>query len=157
MAIWIVPDSVESSMSNPQESSVWDGMTLRQFDALADYTRECANKLELRDWTIRLSKIPCESQIATCRTTFGQKVATVAIHREILKETDEEIRQTVAHELMHCHDSALREVINESIPAMIGSLAWAALEPAIRQQRELLVDTVANIVAKNLPMMPRVQ
>jgi Fe-S-cluster formation regulator IscX/YfhJ len=76
---------------------------------LGEYLRDMANLMGLRDWVVRLQEgNPDDDEHAACaQMVYGRKVIGIQF-RDGWEEWDpRELRQTVAHELLHAHINPL--------------------------------------------------
>lgn len=134
-------------------------------DVLADYVRECADRMRLRDWVIAVSSDPADEpehgidqpgadRCATFAGTLGRKHAGIWFNREYLdKATREEIRQTTAHELVHAMLHPCREVVI-MLSVLGGKKASDVLLGCYDTSSEYAVDDLGELIAPLLPLPP---
>ncbi len=101
-----------------------------------------AELLGLKDWVIRLNEDEPEDPdaLASVRFTYGRKLVVLFLSDRFLEDNPEEQRNTIAHELIHCHFHLLdsyetRSTINRIRPAI-----------------EFGVDGLATAIDKFLPL-----
>lgn len=73
--------------------------------AFSPYVRDIADRLRLRDWTIRVMDDEPEDKdaAASCQCIYGRKLANIRLAGSFLDDEPAEQRHTVVHELLHCH------------------------------------------------------
>jgi hypothetical protein len=127
--------------------------TKKQRKIIGEYVRWVANELELRDWTIVLShKEPDDPDHgASIRPTYGQKKATLKLRNDFFGCSLEEQRQTIAHELLHCHTSGIRWQFN-NIGNNLSAPLFDAIWSGINDQIEFATEAIADAIAKHLPV-----
>lgn len=139
--------------------------TIRNDEKLADYVRQCADRMHLREWTIYVSSDPDdepengidEATSERCGSfvgTFGRQSASVWFHREYLEHaTRDEIRQTTAHELLHAIWHRTREVAI-MLAGMAGENPSETLLGVYDVTSEYAIDEIADLIAPTLPLPP---
>jgi len=136
---------------------VWDGMSRAQWDDLAEYVREVANRIELRDWAFRLDRLPLGTKdddrdaYAMVTVVYGRKLARIAFCHEWNTIAADERRHVVVHELLHCHVNQVHILLSNQLPSMIGDHAWEPINQSIRFQTEHIVDALADALAPHMP------
>lgn len=118
------------------------------------YIRQLADLMQLRDWDIALSRGAPQSDTADAEicTFYGQRGAEISLPVKFFAQTPERQRRFVAHELMHCHVEDLSECMRLYVNNnghMEGLIAQV-----YRREEEVLVDTLAHVVAPFLPLPP---
>ena len=80
-------------------------MTDPRRQAWVPYIRDIADRLRLRDWTVRVKDDGPEGRDdhASVQCVYGRKLANIRLSDEFLGDDPEEQRHTVVHELLHCH------------------------------------------------------
>ena len=137
-------------------------------DALADYVREVADRMYLRDWTLFTSDDP-ESEPeggidgehgernACIECTFGRRAASVWLNPDYWRDgAPEDRRQTVVHELIHAHMHGAREVVANATVGKYPTSTAHTLMAIFDVQMEYAVDTLADIIAPLMPLPPDV-
>lgn len=127
---------------------------------LQAYVRDLADRLGLRDWTIRIDKEPAsDGACAEIQCLSGQKRAILALGKNFYTpedcDTAGEIadwqRHTLVHELVHCHLASARQSVEDALDALAKPKASDAVFVSIDLQLEYATDAVADVVA---PLMP---
>lgn len=118
------------------------------------YIRHLADLLGLKDWRIELERQYTNDSeaVAACRVWPNQRGASISLTDWFLKQyTAAEQRETVAHELFHCHDYRLRCLVHEYADkdeSDAGKLFLSLFE----REYEQLCDGMAVAVAEFLPL-----
>lgn len=123
--------------------------------ALGGYARELADRMGMRDWTVRVDAVPADDDNAgECRVTYGQRRATLRVSADWATRAPDDLRNTICHELLHCHLEPVTWAINNGqVP--LGSTAFVIFEGAFRDAMELAVDGIATAWAETLPLPVR--
>lgn len=109
------------------------------------YVRELADRMQLRDWTISVvpNEPPGEKALADILRTKGRRDARLRLSEQFLRESEEEQRDTIVHELIHMHgavvDSFLVDKLNDD---------WQTFSTL----REYETDALAAAVASLMPL-----
>ncbi len=99
-------------------------MRKREHAALSDYVRSCADALGLRDWLIVVDRTPCDDgSNAQSYLVYGRKLARLSFCRDFRDHKPEHQRQTVVHELIHCHFAAVDNMAEHDLEPQIGNAA----------------------------------
>lgn len=136
-------------------------MRKRDQKALGAYCRDLADKLELRDWTVTANvedpgtpeRADDQSWGASSESTPGRKYVTLRFRADCRDWSVEDIRATVAHELIHAHFAPLMEVIRTDLYSHLGRPAYVLLVDGTTRHLEFGVDALADAVAKHLPLI----
>jgi hypothetical protein len=112
----------------------------------APYTRKLADILHLKDWRIDiLEELPGGSDaIASCAPVAGRKYAVLRLAECFLTDPPIEQRQTLTHELLHCHFAPTMRLLE----------ATDSFGAAEKLSMEYFVDGLADAIAPLLPMPP---
>lgn len=126
------------------------------YAALRDYTRRLADALLLRDYEVRLHRDTAGRDTnAQTRPSDVKRETTIWLNHDALTtRTPEETRQTLVHELLHAHTARLDRVterLREQLPDS-GTVAYA--RDQADEEEEILVDTLARVIAPFLPLPP---
>lgn len=128
---------------------------------MAEYLRECANRMELRDWTLNVSVAESdrpddvEERNASTQFTYGRRHAFIWFNSTyVLNASPRDLRQTTAHELVHLHLEAQREVALNAIVTAYKKAARHALLGIYDMASEQGVEALAWVVAPTLPYPP---
>lgn len=137
------------------------------------YVRHCADEMGLRDWTFRVDLNVSESDLravddhdggsdvwgASCDPIRGRKYATIALGREmigrLLDGELEEFRQTIIHELAHCHLTPLWEQIRLDLLGnnLMALSAYDVFMASAERNLEYAVDAFADAIAPRMPII----
>lgn len=116
------------------------------------YIRQLADLLSLRDWDVELSRGEPQSSTADAeiRTFYGQRGAAISLPVKFFAQVPERQRHFVTHELMHCHV----EDVSECMRLYINNNGHMddLIAQVYRREEEVLVDTLARVVAPFLPL-----
>lgn len=130
----------------PPKDQMWEGMTVKQFDAAKETFSNAATVLRLRDWSFKLHHFPLDDEdtIAEIDVVFGQKRASIRICRE-WNDLDADTRQRVAlHEMLHVFMDPTLRYLERTLPTLIGEPAKTAVCDAVHEQIEQAVDAIAE-------------
>jgi hypothetical protein len=110
------------------------------------YTRDLAERLGLRDWRVAVSDDPPEDPGATAsiECVEGRRLAILRLSDQFLAGRPAAQRQTMTHELIHCHLAPLDQVM----------MAAGLSDPWVRVILEYAIDGLAAAVAPMLPLPP---
>ena len=109
--------------------------------------------LNLINWRITLSRIPCESDAwAEIDVHSSEQEATLSLSTEFWRQTSERKRDILTHELVHVLAAPLDRV-SENLEGALGSIAYAIHEPTFTQAMEVVTWRVANVLAPSLPLV----
>lgn len=131
-------------------------MKRRQLQALSVYVRELADRLELRDWTLKLIADPIgdDEAIARICPTYGRKAAVIEFQHGFEHLDAHKVRLTVAHELIHLHVNPIMHCHQHgAVEVMIGKPAYEILDQDVIEKVEYAVDALADAVAPHLPLI----
>lgn len=122
-------------------------MTDPRRQAFAPYLRCLADRMELRDWTVSIADAPPDDPalMAQCFATFGRRRATVAVSDEFLDDDGPAQRQTLVHELIHCHFRPMEQLLADMLRDHPAASAYV-------QFLEYGIDAVADAMAGHLPL-----
>lgn len=119
-----------------------------KIEKFAPYLRVLADKMELRDWWVRLSpKRACDAALASACCTDGRKRITVYLGKNFFKQTREEQRLSLVHELTHAHFGSMHNPLMDTLHKKTHALYINAFEYGI--------DAVAILIAPSLPLPPK--
>lgn len=135
-------------------------MTKAQRRELAKYVRAAADALGLRDWTIHLEEgtLPERKGVtegmrwnAACESVPGRKHATLTFAPYFAEGSPTEVRNTVVHELVHCHFAALWHQARMDLLDHFGQQGYDVFVASFERNLEYGVDAVAEALAPRLP------
>jgi hypothetical protein len=123
--------------------------------AFIEWVRTCANTVGLSAWEIEVvrEELP-KNVIARCRVPRARQFGEVVVDDEFFDLTPEEQRATIVHELLHCHFAQITEVVEESLPVMLGKPAYHVFEVAHDLALERCLEATAVAFAEMLPVPP---
>jgi hypothetical protein len=148
-------------------------LTKKRMRTIEVYIRFCANELGLRDWTIQVVFKPSVDDLrnvddhdsrsdvwgAALDPVRGRKHASVLLGDEVIERLldgdKEEFRQTVAHELFHCHLAPLWEQLREDLyeSRLLPHPAYDLFIRSAERNLEYANDAMADAAAKALPLI----
>lgn len=120
------------------------------------YLRWLADKMALQDWTVGIAVDAAEDGAnATVHRSRGRKMAMVALKPDWeTNYSPEEQRQTLVHELLHCHVMGCDILLADARENHKKS--WMMhLELNIGVQQEYAIDAIAQVLAPFLPLPPK--
>ena len=112
----------------------------------AEYVSRIAGDMRLRDWKLFIGEdVPSgDDTTADCYPIPGRKYATIRFSESFLRDTPEDQRHTIVHELIHCHLAQIQRVIEVKLDN----------DAIVRNQLEYAVDALADVIAPLLPLPP---
>lgn len=146
----------------------------KQRKAIEHYVRYCANEMGLRDWTLAVNLLVSEADLrntddhdgsnevwgASCEPVRGRKYATISFGLEVIDalivdDRRVDFRQTVAHELTHCHFAMLWEQLRLDLleSGLLGQNVYDVFIKSVERNMEYGVDGVADAIAQRLPLI----
>ena len=116
------------------------------------YLRYLADHLELRDWRIHLADDPCdEPYVAEIKSVYGRKWATIYLSERWHELSPVQQRQTLVHELIHCHFRLVESLAEQAemvMPRATYRLWYTNHEHGV----EYAVDALAEAIAPFLDL-----
>lgn len=105
--------------------------------------------MRLNDWDIKINweKNSGKEALASIEEMPYSKHATIMLSQEFLSLDEAARRQTLLHELMHCHVFPLQRLGEEVAEKVLKKDALAVFNAAHCAQVETLVDTLADVLA----------
>jgi hypothetical protein len=129
---------------------------------LIRYISKLKKYLKLTDWNITVDQTPCSSDcLGECQVVFGQHTAVIYLHKNFRKDTPEDLRATIVHELLHCHFGQITESAMSNLEPLEDDLLSKKLVKStvngIEYQTERVIDLVSEAIAPLLPLpnMPK--
>lgn len=118
------------------------------------YIRWVADAMELRDWTLVLSRIDAEDgDNGHINLTYGRKLATIRLCSDFRTMEPEQQRHTIVHELVHCHLEPAHNMVGNDLEKMLGKPADQVFYDGFRRQAEYATDALASAIAKHMPLI----
>ncbi len=110
--------------------------------------------MELRDWRICLLPEPAEDDsCGQIKVIYGRKVAEMRVNSRFREYTLENQRDTIIHELVHCHLESPCNMVQNDLEALLGSATDGVFWEGYKRQMEYAVDALAKAIAKHLPLI----
>lgn len=108
-----------------------------------------ANTLSLSDWTI---SVEWDDQLeghylARCIVQRARDEAKIILGDSFRELSPSEQRDTIVHELLHCHFATVDEYVSDTVPVLIGKPAYTAWESAYDLMQERAIDNVAVAIS----------
>ncbi len=130
----------------------------KKFGPLCDYIRVVANHMGLCDWQFEVEWIPIQSEdgdtqeYANCRPIFGRKYAVLKFSVDALDSDEFTLRNTVVHELVHCHLAQAQSFFENEVYDFTGKpLPWNIMWDGFKRALEYGVDGIAAGWSETLP------
>ena len=118
--------------------------------------------LHLSDWTIVMQNEPCSSDcLAETDVITGQHLAKMYLSKAYTKDTPENLRATIIHELLHCHLSPISELSEEILKPLADELGGSRVIKSaingIEYETERSIDGISEAIAPYFPLpnMPK--
>jgi hypothetical protein len=134
-----------------------------QIRELDRYVRYCADVMGLRDWQINvLDERPEEPDtadpdkfqaIASMTPITGRRIGNFRMLEDLHEHPREEIRVTVAHELIHCHFAHLVETNRIGLLNLLGQQSYDIHMSHFVLITEHAIDAIAHAWAEFLPLI----
>lgn len=138
-------------------------MTKKRFHELGVYARALADEMGLRDWTfVTLDQEPETPPEyngtdfraeATCTPTPGQHTAVLRFRSDFDENRLEDIRNTVVHELLHCHMQAMHEMCRSVLLNEISQSTYNVFMGGFDMNWEYAIDGISRAWAAKLPLI----
>jgi len=126
------------------------------------YVNSMKKMLHLSDWTIVMQNEPCSSDcLAETDVITGQHLAKMYLSKTYTKDTPENLRATIIHELLHCHLSPISELSVEILKPLADELGGSRVIKSaingIEYETERSIDGISEAIAPYFPLpnMPK--
>jgi hypothetical protein len=124
------------------------------------YVQILRRKIGLSEWTIVLHSKPCANDsLGECDVIYGQHRATISLNKNYRKEKPETLRDTIVHELLHCHFSPITEAAMAAFEPLDDEFTTRKIvQSAINSmeyQTERVIDNLAEMISAMMPL-PRI-
>lgn len=117
------------------------------------YVNELAQALRLRDWDFEIAEEPAsDDACAEIACAAGQKRARITLSATFFTNDGPWQRQTLVHELIHCHLAHTRQLASDSAAHLRGKAAGAAFFTGINLALEYATDGMADAFAPFVPL-----
>lgn len=120
------------------------------------YVNKLKNMTGLSNWTIKVSAQPSSAgSLAETEVVYAQNLAVIQFHKDFRKDSPEDFRATVVHELLHCHFAPMSEVISDILqpepddPKSKG--IHKSVIAVIEYETERVIDGISESIGKWLP------
>jgi hypothetical protein len=138
-------------------------MRKRDRKELGRYVRAIADEMSLRDWTFDVELGDADEGKdarpdgsrwgASCAPVPGRKFATITLAPGQREEDPAELRQTVVHELTHCHFFGLWDTVRNDTLLPLGQQTYDMFIANIERHMEYGVDAMADALAPHMPLI----
>lgn len=120
------------------------------------YANKLKNMMGLSHWIIHMSPKPCNvDALGETEVIHAQNLATIYLHKDFRKDTPEDIRATMVHELLHCHMSHISEVVHEILKPeeddQKGKAIHKATVSVVDYEIERIIDAISESLGKWMP------
>ncbi len=120
------------------------------------YVNKLKNMMGLSHWTIMVQSKPCNvDALGETEVVHGQHLAKMYLHKDFRKDTPEDLRATIVHELLHCHMAVIEEAVNEVLKPdpddAKGKSVHKMVTNLIDYETERIIDSLAESMGKWLP------
>lgn len=130
-------------------------MKKKDREELKRYIRWVANEMLLADWTFDVKwESPSDPDaLANCTPIFGRKRATLRFCDDFRNLVADEQRDTVVHELIHCHFAPAQCQVEKDLERHLGVQADQLFFESFKRNVEYAVDGLAGAIAKHMPLI----
>lgn len=133
-------------MTSPTE------MTDDAYRVLVNYIRDIADKVGLKDWQFFLERVEADQGVIASVEVWGDSTTcTLWFGPPFWKYGPRMQRETVVHELVHCHTHKLVRLVKTTMTNELGNQAAHAMNFSLEQMHEMAVDGIAASWARMLP------
>lgn len=126
------------------------------------YVNKLKNMMGLSNWTIIMQTKPSSADaLGETEVIHGQHLAKMYLHKDFRKDTPEDIRATIVHELLHCHMAVIEEAVHEVLKPDPDDAKAKAIHKMvislIEYENERIIDSLAESMGKWMPVpdMPK--
>lgn len=127
---------------------------------LGRYIRWIADEMGLRDWQFDLVVDKPEREdpedfytIATCKPCIGRKMAEIRCDPVVRNIPRKHLRQTICHELVHCHLFTMWDLIRRDLLPQMGQEAYDLFTASCERNMEYGVDAIGDVIAQKMPLI----
>lgn len=142
---------------NRRKGSQGRDMTDADWLTLECYVRATADLFGLREWSIDVAReAPGDTEAqAECRVTIGRRHATIRFAPMFRACDLKTQRNTVAHELMHCHLAQIDHCVEWDLreAGAMSQQAHAIFFQTFSRLSEYTVDALAAVIAPMAPLI----
>jgi len=158
MASTTRPTTAPGKQSRPKDPAGFKraaGWTPERWRAVEEYVAAAAPLLRLSDWTIRVLREPPEDDAYATMTPLEQsRYADMRVADSFLELPTAEQRQTLVHEMVHCHLFFLHECAEAAfveLAAEMGRKAHKLAAKMFTNELERATDALADALGPLLP------
>lgn len=122
-----------------------------------EWVQVVRDKLGLTDWEIKVYDGPlAEDVIANVVVPSGRRVAKITLGPQFYEEDAEGKRDTIVHELLHCHFADLDEIQSDTLPILLGKPTFTTYQAATDLALEHGIDAIAVAIGASgvIPLPP---
>jgi len=121
---------------------------LKALAKLRPYVREVADRMKLRDWVVTIQEPPPDNEgsLASMCAVEGRARANIRFSDDFFELSPENMRQTVVHELVHCHFGSMHNGLCEVLDKGAHAFYLETFERGI--------DVTADLIAPSMPLPP---
>lgn len=130
-------------------------MNEQQTDVLAAYIRSVADRLGLSEWSFRISEQPPYNPeaIASCEAVYGRRLAVLYFEEGFAERSPTEQRNTVVHELLHCHHAAQARLVKDTLGRLVREADYDLVWEPIRMETEYMVDLLTSVLERQFDLI----
>lgn len=124
------------------------------------YLRDLADKLGLRDWTVTVMHASPQDlgedagYLAQVGSDPGAWEAKFYFRSDFPTLSDDQVRETCVHELVHVHRRVIRHFNDKTIKEVLSVDAWNTWLAAVTLLDETATDALARAIAPLMPPFP---
>jgi hypothetical protein len=126
------------------------------------YVNKLKSMMGLSHWTILVQAKPCSPDaLGETEVVHGQHLAKMYLHKDFRKDTPEDVRATIVHELLHCHMAVIEEAVSEMLKPDLDDQKGKAIHKMVASlidyECERIIDALAESMGKWMPLpdMPK--
>lgn len=126
-------------------------------EAVTRYIGMLQEELRLRDWdiTVDFDHMAAGDAYAEITPHENQKRAEIRFGLDFMTLDAAGVRQTLTHELLHCHLFNTLHVAENIFEASMGGKAAAIAGLAMNAEIERATDAIADAISASLPLPPQ--
>ena len=129
----------------------WKGLSDAEHARWEEYIRQLGDLLLLRDWELDLSR-EGTNDWAEIKVSDVENQATVKLGADWVQHTPDEQREFLVHELLHVHTDRIHRLMSQLAEQWSENSACQFAKEAHRKETEIVVNTLARIIAPMLPL-----
>lgn len=144
-------------MSKNKKLKKGDLIPEKSFMRLLDYVSVIQCEMRVCNWKLTISPVlRSNGALASIHTSGEGRTATMRFSPSFFRQSRQEQRHTVAHELAHLLTDDLHEyILSNTFPAAGPKKSRAMQTRFVDVLNERLVDSIAVTVADRLPLPPK--